>query len=154
MPSLRTSSEWTALQQHYKEVCNLSIKEQFANDPGRHKKMSLTFNDILFDYSKNRITHDTLPLLRNLAEQANLSEKTKAMFSGEIINTSENRAVLHTALRNRSNTPIYTDGKNVMPDVNQVLAKMRVFSEKVRSPLLIYNSFFPSIFLYPPSLVK
>ncbi len=133
MPSLRTSSEWTALEKHYKEVCNLSIKDQFANDNERNQKLSLNFNDILFDFSKNRITTDTLPLLRKLAEHAELSDKTKAMFSGELINTTENRAVLHTALRNRSNTPIYTDGKNVMPEVNRVLAQMRAFSDKVRS---------------------
>jgi len=133
MPSLRASSEWTALEQHHKEVSNLSMKEQFANDSDRHKKLSLRFNDILFDFSKNRITTETLPLLYKLAERANLDEKTNAMFSGEIINTTENRAVLHTALRNRSNTPIHTNGKNVMPEINQVLAKMRVFSEKVRT---------------------
>ncbi len=133
MPSLRTSPEWIALKQHHKEVGNLSIKQQFANDSKRFNKLSLNFNDILFDFSKNRITTDTLPLLQKLAEQADLVEKTKAMFSGEIINTTEKRAVLHTALRNRSNTPIYSDGKNVMPEVNKVLAKMRAFSEKVRS---------------------
>jgi len=133
MPSLRASSEWTALKQHHEEVSNLSMKDQFAEDSERHKKLSLRFNDILFDFSKNRITHDTLPLLHKLAEQANLTDKTNAMFSGERINSSENRAVLHTALRNRSNTPVYSDGKNVMPEINQVLAKMRDFSEKVRS---------------------
>ncbi len=133
MPSLRTSSEWIALQQHYKEVSKLSIKEQFANDSNRNSKLTLTFNDILFDYSKNRITTETLPLLHKLAVLTDLTSKTKAMFSGEFINTTESRAVLHTALRNRSNTPVYSDGKNVMPEVNQVLAKMRVFSEKVRS---------------------
>ena len=133
MPSLRNSSEWLALKQHHKEICNLSMKEQFAADNERHNKLSLRFNDILFDYSKNRITSETLPLLVKLAEQANLTEKTQAMFSGEIINTTENRAVLHTALRNRSNTPVHFNGKNVMPDVNLVLAKMRVFSDKVRS---------------------
>ena len=133
MPSLRNSSEWLALKQHHKTVCNLSMKEQFAADDKRHSKLSLRFNDILFDYSKNRITTDTLPLLVKLAEQANLTEKTQAMFSGEMINTTEQRAVLHTALRNRSNTPVHFKGKNVMPEINQVLAKIRVFSDKVRS---------------------
>ena len=133
MSSLCDSSEWLALKQHYEEVSNLSMKQQFADDSERHKKLSLQFNDILFDFSKNRITSDTLPLLTKLAKQANLVEKTHAMFSGEIINTTEQRAVLHTALRNRSNKPVYTNGKNVMPEINQVLAKMRVFSEKVRS---------------------
>jgi glucose-6-phosphate isomerase len=109
------------------------MKEQFAADDGRHNKLSLRFNDILFDYSKNRITNDTLPLLVKLAEQAKLREKTQAMFSGEIINTTEQRAVLHTALRNRSNTPVHYNGENVMSEINQVLAKMRVFSDQVRS---------------------
>lgn len=133
MSSLRDSSEWIALKKHYEEVSKLSMKQQFNDDSDRHKKLSLQFNDILFDFSKNRITLDTLPLLTKLAEQANLVEKTHAMFSGEIINTTENRAVLHTALRNRSNTPVYTNGKNVMPEINQVLAKMRKFSEQVRT---------------------
>ncbi len=133
MSSLRDSSEWLALKQHYGEVSNLSMKELFAADSERHQKLSLHFNDILFDYSKNRITNETLPLLRNLATQANLFEKTKAMFSGEIINTTEHRAVLHTALRNRSNTPVYFEGNNVMPEINRVLAQMRTFSDKVRS---------------------
>jgi glucose-6-phosphate isomerase len=133
MSSLRETSEWLALKQHHKEVINLSMKEQFSDDNDRHQKFSLQFNDILFDFSKNRITSETLPLLIKLAQQAKLTDKTKAMFTGEIINTTENRAVLHTALRNRSNTPIYFDGKDVMPEINQVLTKMRHFSDKVRS---------------------
>ena len=133
MSYLREYSEWTALEQHYKEINDLEIKEQFAIDIDRHKKLSLNFKDILFDFSKNKITTETLPLLIKLAERAKLAEKTQAMFSGESINTTEDRAVLHVALRNRSNTPIYVNGKDVMPDVNQVLEKMRVFSEKVRS---------------------
>ena len=132
MPSLRQSAQWTALKNHHKEVSGLSMREMFASDIDRHNKLSLRFNDILFDYSKNRITTETIPLLLKLAENANLTEKTQAMFSGEAINTTEKRAVLHTALRNRSNTPVYFDGKNVMPEVNQVLAKMRLFSDKVR----------------------
>ena len=89
--------------------------------------------DILFDYSKNRITQETMRLLFDLARQANLAGKIEAMFSGEKINTTENRAVLHVALRNRSNRPILVDGEDVMPEVNRVLAKMRAFSEAVRS---------------------
>lgn len=133
MSFLRESSEWLALKQHHKEISSLSMKEQFSADNNRHSKFSLRFNDLLFDYSKNRITHETLPLLVKLAQQANLTEKTQAMFSGEMINKTEHRAVLHTALRNRSNTPVYFDGKDVMPAVNKVLTKMRVFSDKVRS---------------------
>lgn len=133
MSSLPASSAWLALEQHYKAICNLSMKEQFYADSERHNKLSLCFNDILFDYSKNRITTATLPLLIQLAEQAKLSEKTRAMFSGEIINTTEKRAVLHTALRNRSNTAVFFKGQNVMPKINQMLAKMRGFSDQVRS---------------------
>ncbi|KAF3976966.1 MAG: glucose-6-phosphate isomerase [Methylococcales symbiont of Iophon sp. n. MRB-2018] len=133
MSSLLDSSEWQALKTHYNEISSLSMKEQFNADSQRHKKFSLYFNDILFDYSKNRITEQTLPLLINLAKQAKLTEKTQAMFSGEIINATEKRSALHIALRNRSNTPIYSEGNDVMPDVNRVLAKIRVFSEKVRS---------------------
>ena len=133
MSYLREYSEWTALEQHYKEISDLEIKEQFSIDSDRHKKLSLNFKDILFDFSKNKITTETLPLLIKLAERVKLAEKTQAMFSGESINTTEDRAVLHVALRNRSNTPIYVNGKDVMSDVNQVLEKMRVFSEKVRS---------------------
>jgi len=133
MSSLCESSEWLALKQHHKEISDLSMKEQFATDSERHNKLSIQFNDILFDFSKNRITYDTLPLLIKLAEQAQLTKKTKAIFSGEVVNTTEQRAALHTALRNKSNKPIFFDKKDVMPDVNRVLAKMRVFSEKVRS---------------------
>ena len=133
MSYLREFSEWQALEQHHQKINHLEIKEQFAIDGDRHKKLSLNFKDILFDFSKNKITTETLPLLIKLAERVKLAEKTQAMFSGESINTTENRAVLHVALRNRSNTPIYVSGKDVMPDVNKVLDKMRVFSDKVRS---------------------
>jgi glucose-6-phosphate isomerase len=133
MPSLRDSSEWQALKKHYNEISTLSMKEQFKADNKRHKKFSLKFNSILFDYSKNRITDETLPLLINLANKAKLTEKTQAMFAGDIINLTEKRSVLHTALRNRSNKAIYSEGQDVMPDVNRVMDKMRSFSEKVRS---------------------
>lgn len=133
MSSLPEYSEWLALKQHYQDISHLVMKQQFAADSERHNKFSLFFNDILFDYSKNKITTDTLPLLIKLAERAKLAEKTRAMFSGNIINTTENRAVLHTALRNRNNTAVYFKDKNVMPAINQVLDKMRIFSEKVRS---------------------
>ncbi|MFW5444106.1 MAG: glucose-6-phosphate isomerase [Methylococcaceae bacterium] len=133
MSFLSETSEWLALTNHHKEVSKLSMKELFAQDPNRHSNFSLRLDDILFDYSKNRITKDTLPLLIKLAEKVKLVEKTQAMFSGEFINTSEHRAVLHTALRNKSNTPVYCMGKDVMPDVNHELTKMYDFAEKVRS---------------------
>ena len=133
MSSLIQSKAWIALQNHYSQIKDNSMREAFSEDPQRFDKFSVSFNDILFDYSKNRINEQTLPLLIALAHHTGLKEKTHAMFTGEKINTTERRAVLHTALRNRSNTPIYVDGKDVMPDVNRELAKMRVFCDKVRS---------------------
>ncbi|MFZ2450840.1 MAG: glucose-6-phosphate isomerase [Methylovulum miyakonense] len=133
MSSLTTSKAWSALQDHYQRIHNFALRDAFEQDPQRHNKFSLTFNDILFDYSKNRINDETLPLLIDLAKHVGLEAKINAMFSGEAINTTERRAVLHTALRNRSNKPVYVDGKDVMPDVNRVLAKMRVFCDAVRS---------------------
>lgn len=133
MSSLCESSAWQALKTHHSKISHLSMKDQFKADSQRHKNFSLKFNDILFDFSKNRITDGTLPLLIKLAHQTRLVDKIQSMFSGEIINSTEKRAVLHTALRNRSNTPVYVEGRDVMPDVNRVLSKMRLFSEKVRS---------------------
>lgn len=133
MSSLTTSKAWVALQEHYQEIQSHSMREAFAQEPDRFKQFSLHLNDILFDYSKNRITDQTLPLLINLAKQADLQPKIQAMFSGVEINTTEHRSVLHTALRNRSNRPIFVDGQDVMPDINAVLAKMRSFCHRVRS---------------------
>lgn len=133
MSSLVHSKVWIALQNHYQHVKDCSMRDAFKQDSQRFTKFSVTFNDILFDYSKNRITDETLPLLIELANHADLSSKTRAMFAGQKINTTEHRAVLHTALRNRSNQPVYMDGQDVMPDVHRVLAKMRVFCDSVRS---------------------
>ena len=133
MSSLTTSKAWTALQSHYHQTKNDSLRDAFKKDTNRFNKFSVNFNEILFDYSKNRITDQTLPLLIDLANHAELDEKIKAMFSGEKINTTEHRAVLHTALRNRSNHPVYVDGQDVMPEINRVLAKMRTFCASVRS---------------------
>ena len=109
------------------------MRDWFINDLQRFEKFSLRFGDILLDYSKNRITDETLKLLLQLAEECNVKEWMEKMFSGEKINVPENRAVLHVALRNRSNHPIYVDGQDVMRDVNSVLRRMKSFSEKVRS---------------------
>jgi glucose-6-phosphate isomerase len=109
------------------------MRDLFRRDPGRFDKFSLRLGDILFDYSKNRITEKTMALLFDLARQAGLAQMIKAMFSGQKINGTENRAVLHVALRNRSNDPICVDGQDVMPEVNRVLAKMHSFSEAIRS---------------------
>ncbi len=133
MSVLTTSSAWIALQQHYREMKDFSMRNAFDRDAGRFKQFSVELNGILFDYSKNRINEETLPLLIDLAKHAQLEAKIEAMFSGAEINTTEKRAVLHVALRNRSNRPIYVHGHNVMPDVNRVLVQMRSFCERVRS---------------------
>jgi len=133
MARLTETPTWQALVQHQQEMSSVHMRDLFAADPRRFDKFSLRLGDILFDYSKNRITEKTLSLLFDLARQASLGHMIEAMFSGEKINTTEGRAVLHTALRNRSNTPVFVDGQDVMPDVNRVLAKMRSFSEAVRS---------------------
>lgn len=124
---------WIQLEQHYQAIRNVHMRDLFAEEPDRFEQYSLRFGTILFDYSKNRITAQTIKLLLGLAEQVKLREKIEAMFTGQKINVTEKRAVLHLALRNRSNTPILVDGVDVMPEVNKVLSKMRSFSEAVRS---------------------
>nr|WP_113868440.1 glucose-6-phosphate isomerase [Brenneria salicis]NMN90379.1 glucose-6-phosphate isomerase [Brenneria salicis ATCC 15712 = DSM 30166]RBP59631.1 glucose-6-phosphate isomerase [Brenneria salicis ATCC 15712 = DSM 30166]RLM29784.1 glucose-6-phosphate isomerase [Brenneria salicis ATCC 15712 = DSM 30166] len=123
---------WQALQQHFESVKDLKISELFAQDSNRFARFSATFDDqMLVDYSKNRLTEETLEKLQALARETDLVGAINAMFSGEKINQTEGRAVLHVALRNRSNTPILVDGKDVMPEVNAVLEKMKLFSERV-----------------------
>ena len=133
MSRLTDSPAWQALTAHRQEMADVHIRDLFANDPARFERFSLRLGDILFDYSKNRITEKTVSLLFDLARQANLAGSIEAMFTGQKINTTEGRPVLHVALRNRSNRPILVDGRNVMPEVNRVLEKMRRFSEAVRS---------------------
>ena len=133
MSSLTTAKAWIALQEHYQQIQHYSMRDAFGQDPDRFSKHSLYMKGILFDYSKNRINEQTLPLLTDLARYAQLEVKIQEMFSGVEINTTEHRAVLHTALRNRSNRPVYVDGQDVMPEVNKVLAKMRSFCHRVRS---------------------
>ncbi|MFH0992701.1 MAG: glucose-6-phosphate isomerase [bacterium] len=133
MSALTESQAWKALQQHHTEVEHLQMRDLFAADPSRFQQFSLRWNDLLLDYSKNRITAQTLKLLIALAEQANVKGWIGKMFNGEKINFTENRAVLHYALRNRSNRPILIDGKDIMPDVNAVLGHVREFSESVRN---------------------
>ena len=133
MSLLIESTAWQALLKHQQEMADVSMRDLFDQDPQRFERFSVRWGDILFDYSKNRITDTTIPLLIDLAHQANLSQAIQAMFTGEKINVTENRSVLHIALRNRSNRPIPVDGKDVMPEINQVLARMRKFSEEVRS---------------------
>ncbi|MCF6235453.1 MAG: glucose-6-phosphate isomerase [Gammaproteobacteria bacterium] len=133
MSLLTASKPWSALMSHQKLISSQHMRQMFDADSERFDKFSLRMNDILVDYSKNRITEETLSLLFDLARQAELSVAIKRMFSGEKINFTENRAVLHTALRNRSNRPVLVDGKDVMPDVNAVLRHMREFTESVRN---------------------
>jgi glucose-6-phosphate isomerase len=132
MSRLTDSSAWKALQAHYESMASVHMRDLFAEDPNRFDHFSLRFGDILVDFSKNRITDETLGLLRDLARQAELGAWTERMFGGEKINTTEDRAVLHVALRNRSNRPIHVDGRDVMEEVNRVLAHMREFTESVR----------------------
>ncbi len=124
---------WQTLKKHQKAIAKTHMRDLFAKDKRRFKKFSLQFGDILFDYSKNRINIKTMSLLLELANQANLKDHIDKMFTGQKINASENRAVLHTALRNRSNDPIMVDGQDVMPEINKVLENMRSFTESVRS---------------------
>lgn len=133
MASLTSTAAWKALEAHYGTMKNVHMKDLFAKDPDRFETFSLQFEDILFDYSKNIITKETMELLYKLAVQQDVVGKAQAMFKGEKINTTEDRAVLHIALRNQSNTPIYVDGKDVMPEVNDVLQRIKAFTEKVRS---------------------
>jgi glucose-6-phosphate isomerase len=133
MANLIQYPSWEKLCSHQREVSNIQMRDLFAADPKRFEKFSLKFNDILFDYSKHRITDETLPLLIQMAREANIEGWRDRMFNGEKINITENRAVLHTALRNRSNTPVMVDGKDVMPEVNAVLGHMREFTDQVRS---------------------
>ena len=121
------------LTDHYIDIVSQSLKDLFETDHQRFAKFSLQFEDILFDYSKNRIGEQTIALLMQLARECSLNEAIVSMFSGEKINATEGRPVLHTALRNRSNTPVYVDGKDVMPDVNRVLAQMKAFSDDIIS---------------------
>ncbi|MBC8654679.1 glucose-6-phosphate isomerase [Providencia vermicola] len=126
------TAAWRALEQHFAQMKDVHMRDLFAQDKDRFTHFSATFDgQILVDFSKNRITQETLDNLLALAKETELESAIKSMFSGEKINRTEDRAVLHTALRNRDNTPIYVDGKDVMPDVNAVLEKMQKFSERI-----------------------
>ncbi|WAC08919.1 MAG: glucose-6-phosphate isomerase [Thermodesulfobacteriota bacterium] len=124
---------WQSLLSHLEKIKTTNLRDLFTQDPARFQKFSLQFNDILVDYSKNRITEETIGLLIALAQEIDLSDAVEKMFAGDKINETENRAVLHVALRNRKNTPIYLDGKDVMLQVNEVLQKIKTFSEQIIS---------------------
>src|SRR5690242_11283801 len=133
MANLTSSPAWQALTAHKAAMQNVTMRELFAADPQRFAKMSHEACGVLVDHSKHRATEETMRLLFALARQAGVEAMRDRMFSGEKINLTEDRAVLHVALRNRSNRPILVDGKDVMPEVNRVLAKMRDFTERLRS---------------------
>jgi glucose-6-phosphate isomerase len=128
-----TTQSYKYLTDHYIDMVSESVKELFKSDNQRFAKFSARFEEILLDYSKNRINDQTIALLLQLATECRLNDAVAAMFTGEVINVTEGRPVLHIALRNRSNTPIYVDGKDVMPDVNRVLEHMKEFSEAIIS---------------------
>jgi len=121
------------LQAHHAQMAALHMRDLFAADPARFERFSLQVGELLLDYSKNRITDETMALLVRLAGEADVAGWRERMFNGEKINHTENRAVLHVALRNRSNRPVMVDGKDVMPNVNAVIERMGAFAEKVRS---------------------
>src|SRR5215469_3384735 len=126
-------SAWKELAAHYKAVSKLHLRELFAGDPKRGQRMALEAAGLYFDYSKNRITDETLKLLLQLAEESGLRARVDAMFSGEKINITEKRAVLHTALRAPKDAMILVDGKNVVPEVHAVLDRMAAFANRVRN---------------------
>lgn len=123
---------WKDLEKNYAEIRGETMRDMFAADPDRFEEFSVSLGSLLLDYSKNRINGETMKLLIALAKEAGLEKARDAMFCGEKINTTENRAVLHTALRNRSDRPVYVDGKDVMPQIKTVLEKMKTFSNAVR----------------------
>lgn len=128
-----TTNAYEYLVDHFIDINQITIKELFTQDPKRFEKFSILFEDILLDFSKNRINETTLALLNQLARECKLDDAIKAMFNGDKINQTEGRPVLHVALRNQSNKPIYVDGKDVMPEVNAVLSKMEKFSHAIIS---------------------
>ncbi len=128
-----TTKAWKLLRRHQHRMQKVQIKDLFIEDKNRFDHCSIQFEDILVDYSKHIITDETIALLTQLAEETRLKDAINQMFSGAHINATENRAVLHTALRNQSEFPVYVDGKNIMPEVKKVLAQMETFSNKVIS---------------------
>ena len=126
------TSAWKALREHHGEVADLEMRRLFGDDPDRAARFSLTLGDLLFDFSKNRITDRTVSLLMELCEECGVRDWIARMFAGDAINETEGRAVLHTALRNRGDRAVTVDGKDVMPDIRRVLSQMRTFVTSVR----------------------
>ncbi|HZB96728.1 MAG TPA: hypothetical protein VE268_12290, partial [Herpetosiphonaceae bacterium] len=131
--SLTQQPAWQALTSHFQQIRDVHLRTLFAEDPRRGERLSVEAVGIYLDYSKNRITDETLRLLLRLAEESGLRERIDAMFGGEKINVTERRAVLHIALRAPKNQTILVEGTNVVPEVHAVLDKMSDFSNRVRS---------------------
>jgi glucose-6-phosphate isomerase len=131
--SLTRRPGWKALEAHYQQVRDLHLRRLFAEDPKRGERLTIEAVGLYLDYSKNRVTDETLKLLFQLAKECGLRERIDAMFKGEKINITENRAVLHVALRAPKGTSIVVDGENVVPEVHAVLDKMAGFCDRVRS---------------------
>ena len=129
-----STGAWNRLQNHYEtKAKKFQLKELFKSNPKRFDEFSIWFDDILIDYSKNMITSETFGMLLELAEEMNLKQAVDDFFNGEKINRTENRSVLHTALRNFSSRKIHVDGEDVMPLVKSVLGKMKSFSDDIIS---------------------
>src|SRR5271156_4293358 len=130
--SLTQRAAWKALETHYEQVRNVPLRSLFADDPGRAARFSIEAAGLFLDYSKNRITQDTRKLLLQLAEESGLRERIDAMFRGDKINVTENRAVLHVALRAPRGEKIVVDGQDVVPEVHKVLDAMSAFPTRIR----------------------
>lgn len=132
-PTLTELPAYKALDEHFKNISQKHMRALFETDDKRNEKFSLQHKSLYLDYSKNLIVDETIPLLCNLAKEVNLESWRDKMFAGDKINNTENRAVLHTALRNKTNEPVFVDGEDVMPQINATLEKIKVFSKKVRN---------------------
>src|SRR6478752_8500101 len=131
--NIAASPAWNALERHYAEIGEKHLREFFSEDPERGRELTLTVGDLYIDYSKHRVTRETLELLIDLAQAAGLEARRDAMFAGEHINTSEDRAVLHTALRLPADASLTVDGQDVVADVHEVLERVYAFADRVRS---------------------
>ncbi|MBL4605198.1 MAG: glucose-6-phosphate isomerase, partial [Flavobacteriaceae bacterium] len=127
------TNAWKKLENHYNEMTSFSMQKAFKDDTNRKNNFSIDFNDLSVDFSKNRITSKTVELLVELANEVDLKDAIQKYFSGDVINVTEERAVLHTALRSNSDSPIYIQGKNIKPEIEKALRKIRIFSNKLIS---------------------
>ena len=133
MSELTQLDSWLALAKHYDEIKDVHMREMFDADANRFEKYSLQINNILYDYSKNRVTDETMNLLLQLAKDADVASKIEAMFNGEHINHTEDRAVLHTALRDNSSESIMVDGIDVLPEIKAERERVKALAEKIRT---------------------